>query len=87
MNVSTSKVTSKGQIVIPKDIRRRYGWRPGTRLEIREQGDQIVLRVVSRPEETSLEDLKGCAHYEGPTKSLEDMEDAIAEAALEMASR
>jgi antitoxin PrlF len=29
-------LTSKGQVVIPKPIRERLGWRPGTRLEVKE---------------------------------------------------
>jgi hypothetical protein len=36
-------------------------------------------------QETSLEDLVGCAGYEGPIRSLEDMEAAIARAARETA--
>ncbi|WP_411726739.1 AbrB/MazE/SpoVT family DNA-binding domain-containing protein, partial [Methyloglobulus sp.] len=32
-------VLSKGQIVIPAEIRHRYGIKPGTPVEIREVGD------------------------------------------------
>ena len=37
-------VTSKGQITIPKHIRERRGIAAGTRLEVAERGDDIVLR-------------------------------------------
>ena len=41
-------VTSKGQITIPKHIRDRKGIAAGTRLEVREKGDDIVLRKARR---------------------------------------
>jgi AbrB family looped-hinge helix DNA binding protein len=45
---NATTVTSKGQITIPKPIRDRKGIAPGTRLEVTEQGDEIVLRKASR---------------------------------------
>ena len=83
----TTVLSTKGQIVIPKEIRKRRGWRPGTRLEIREQGDQIVLQVAMRTPASSLEDLKGCANYEGPAKTLEELDEAIAAGVREMSKR
>jgi len=37
------KLSSKGQIVIPADIRKKYGLRPGSRVEIFDMEGQIVL--------------------------------------------
>ena len=45
MNVTT--VTTKGQIVIPAGMRRKYGIRKGTRLSIEEEGDALVLRPIT----------------------------------------
>lgn len=39
----TTKVSSKGQVVLPKQVRSRLGLRPGTRLSCRIRGDSIVL--------------------------------------------
>ena len=44
----TTTVTSKGQVTIPKHIRDRKGIAAGTRLEVSEQGDEIVLRKAAR---------------------------------------
>lgn len=41
-------VSSKGQVVLPADIRRRLGLMAGTRMEIIEEPDGVRL-VVSRP--------------------------------------
>lgn len=39
--------SSKGQIVIPASIRRKYGIRKGTRVEIHEEKGRIVLQPVT----------------------------------------
>ncbi len=44
-------VTSRGQITIPKHIRDRKTITAGTRLEVVERGDEIVLRKVSKKTE------------------------------------
>ena len=35
-----------GRIVVPKDIRDRFGLRPGVKIEIKEQGNEVVLKPV-----------------------------------------
>ncbi len=43
MNVSTSKVTSKGQIVIPHKIRKKYGILPSTAIRWIEKKEGILM--------------------------------------------
>jgi len=43
----TAQVTSKGQLVIPAEVRRRHNIMKGTRLVLEERGDEIVLRPLS----------------------------------------
>ncbi len=76
--VSTT-VSSKGQVVIPREVREAYGWKPGTVLVIQEHGDGILLRPVPAFPATSVEDLLGCVAYSGRAKSLGEMEAGIAE--------
>jgi len=40
--------TSKGQIVIPSSIRRRLGIKEGTRIKIEENGNEIILKPITR---------------------------------------
>ena len=39
-----STLSTKGQFVLPKEIRDRLGWHAGTRLEVVEAGEAVVLR-------------------------------------------
>ena len=44
-----TSVTSKGQVTIPVEVRRRLGIRRGTLVEIRVVGDHAELRVAASP--------------------------------------
>jgi len=43
-----TKVSSKGQVVIPAELRNRYGLKGGTRAVWREQEGELVLTPVER---------------------------------------
>ena len=47
------RVTSKGQVTIPKDIRRRTGIQPGTEVEFIDHGREVVLRRSAGAKEGS----------------------------------
>ena len=47
MQTASSKVTSKGQIVIPKKLREKYGIGPSTRLRWVEKDEGLLLDVAS----------------------------------------
>lgn len=51
---SVVKVSTKGQIVIPKEVRNRFGILPGGKLLVAVDNDEILLKKV---EELSLEEL------------------------------
>ena len=42
----TATLSSKGQIVIPKEIRDRLNLKPGTKLDLDVQGEKVVLKRV-----------------------------------------
>ena len=44
--MSTLLVSSKGQIVLPAELRRRLGMGAGARIEVHEESDGLKLRVV-----------------------------------------
>lgn len=79
--MTTTRLSTKGQLIIPKEIRDRHGWEAGAELEIEDRGDCLVVRKTGELPETTLEDLIGCTGYQGPRRSLDDMAAAIAEGA------
>lgn len=74
----TTRLSTKGQLIIPREIRARKGWRPGTELRLEDHGDHLVLRPVEAIATSDLTELVGCTGYRGPRRSLADMEAAIA---------
>jgi AbrB family looped-hinge helix DNA binding protein len=47
-DMDSAYVTSKGQLVVPSRIRRRFGIKPGTRINFVEEGDRIIFQPVTR---------------------------------------
>ena len=41
-------VSSKGQLVIPSELRESMGIEPGTRVAIRREGDELILRPATK---------------------------------------
>jgi AbrB family looped-hinge helix DNA binding protein len=75
--MAKTRLSSKGQVIIPKPVRDRHGWREGTVLEVDDSGDAVILRA-SRPfPHTAIEDVRGCLAYRGPRLSLEQMDEAV----------
>ena len=46
--METAYVTSKGQLVVPASIRRRYGIKPGTKVHFIERGSEILFQPVTK---------------------------------------
>ena len=74
----TVTVTSKGQVTIPSEARRRLGIRAGTKLEfIIRADDRMEIVVIGG----SVRDLKGALPKPRKALSLEEMDVAIAKGA------
>ena len=78
-----SIVTEKGQITIPVAVRRARGIKPGDRIDFQlDDNQKITLRLRKSLE---LDDIVGMLGKppNGRSLSLEDMDDAIADAVVE----
>lgn len=78
-----TRLSSKGQVIIPKSIRESRGWKAGEELLVEETEEGIVLRPAQWFPRTKLEDVVGCMGYKGPAKTIEDMREAIVRGARE----
>jgi AbrB family looped-hinge helix DNA binding protein len=82
--MATTRLSSKGQVDIPKAVRDRHGWQPGAELEIEDRGDAVVLRPAKPFPATTIEQVYGCLKYDGPPVTLEEMDQAVEREARRM---
>ncbi len=47
--LATTRLSSKGQIVIPEDVRERLGLKPGVQFVVMGEGDVVILKIISPP--------------------------------------
>ena len=71
-------LSSKGQFVIPKNIRTRHHWQVGTRLIVIDRGDEVVIKSAEPFAATSFESPDTPPVYKGKRLSLADMDRAVA---------
>jgi AbrB family looped-hinge helix DNA binding protein len=55
INLTTTKMSSKGQVVIPEIIRRQLGLKTGDEFIVVSKGDSLMLKVIKPP---SLDEFK-----------------------------
>ena len=75
--MASTRMSSKGQVVIPSSIRTAHNWEPGVRFEVEDTSEGLLLRPIPAFRETSIEDVIGCTGYAGPRRSLKDMQRAV----------
>ena len=75
---TTTTLSTKGQVILPKAIRDQLHWGAGTRLVVENTEAGVLLTQAPLFPQTSHEQVFGMLKYEGSPKSLEDMEEAIA---------
>ena len=46
--METSVTTNKGQIVIPKKYRKKYGIKPGTKIGFVEKDGNLIIRAINK---------------------------------------
>ena len=86
--MNSVSVSSKGQVVIPREVRQRLGIKTGSRLEISEIGGELRLKLTARPGKTAaVAEGRGLAGYKGAAVSIEDMDRAVLDAAAEDVER
>jgi antitoxin PrlF len=76
--MSTLTVSSKGQIVLPADLRRKLGLVAGARLEVLAEDDGLRLRVVRAVPKVDVKKLAGMVKLpaRGVPRRLQDFDAA-----------
>lgn len=75
--MQTTKLSSKGQVVIPKPLRKAHHWEAGQELVVVDVGDGVLFKPRTPFEQSELHDVASCLNYTGTAKTLVEMDAAI----------
>lgn len=75
--METTRLSSKGQVVIPRATRAARKWTPGTELQVVDTPDGVLLRPAKPFPRSLVDDVFGMAGYRGPKRSVLDMDAAV----------
>ena len=80
--ISTTKMSSKGQVVIPEDIRKKLGLKSGSRFMVLGDKDVVILKTITPPSMEEFDDIitKGRKQARDAGLTENDIEDAIKDA-------
>jgi AbrB family looped-hinge helix DNA binding protein len=78
-NLATTRMSSKGQVVIPEEIRDRLGLKAGTQFVVVGNRDVVILKAISAPSVKEFNDLIGQARQQARRTGLRksDVEAAV----------
>lgn len=75
--METTRLSSKGQVIIPKSVRDAHKWRAGQEFTVVDTGEGVILKERRPFEETELDEVAGYLRYSGKARTLDEMEKAI----------
>ena len=80
--VATTKMSSKGQVVIPENIREHLSLEPGSQFVVLGEGDSVILKVLTPPNSKDFKSLIKNAQKEAKKAHLsrEDIDKAVKKA-------
>lgn len=79
--METTKLSSKGQVIIPKTFRTSHSWEAGLELIVTEMAGGVLLRPKAPFEETTLAQVAGLLKVAGKARSQEEIDAAMKDAA------
>ena len=73
----TVRLSTNGQVILPKSIRQRRHWDAGTRLIIEDTADGVMLKAAPVFERTQPGKIFGFLKVSGPPKSVNEMDAGV----------
>ncbi|RAZ92803.1 AbrB family transcriptional regulator [Mesorhizobium hawassense] len=73
----TTTISTKGQVILPSAIRKRREWGAGTRLEVEETPEGVLLKLAPVFAATQPKDVFGSLPSRGAPKTLEEMDASV----------
>ncbi len=80
-NIATTKMSSKGQVVIPEEIRKRLNLKKGSQFVVVSEKDVVILKAISPPSMDEFDALIADARKKAKEVGMKrsDIEAAIAD--------
>jgi AbrB family looped-hinge helix DNA binding protein len=78
-NLATTRLSSKGQVVIPEEIRNSLGLKTGVQFVVIGKGDSVIFKTISPPSFDEFDDLLSDARKQARRAGLRlsDIDKAI----------
>ncbi len=80
--VATTRMSSRGQVVIPEEIRRRLALEPGTRFVVVGEDDAVIFKTIQAPSMSQFDPLIRSARRQARSAKMKqsDVVKAVARA-------
>jgi AbrB family looped-hinge helix DNA binding protein len=73
-----TKLSTKGQVVLPKSLRAAHRWKPGTEFFVQERDGGILLVPKPSAKSRTWRSMLGYLPYFGKRKSIREMDEGVA---------
>lgn len=77
--METTKLSSKGQVIIPKSLRSKHHWEVGLELMVVETGEGLLLKPQAPFAPTELSEVVGMFKGKVPARTGEEIAAALAQ--------
>jgi AbrB family looped-hinge helix DNA binding protein len=81
--VEKTILSSKGQLVLPKSLRDKKQWKPGSKLTLEDVPDGVMVRLVPAKRRYTVDEVYGMLRYDGALLSEAEIERRIDESLAE----
>jgi AbrB family looped-hinge helix DNA binding protein len=79
---ATTKLSTKGQMILPAELRKKHGWQPGQVLEVHDTPEGVLLKPAPAFPRTTVDQVAGMLHRPGMrTVTIEEMNQGVLEEA------
>lgn len=80
--LATTRLSSKGQVVIPEEVRKSLGLKEGVQFVVIGRGDAVILKTISEPSVEQFEELLNEAQKQAKKAGMKksDIQKAIEKA-------
>ncbi len=81
-HIATTKMSSKGQVVIPEEVRKRLGLEAGSQFVVLGHDDTVILKSINPPSSDEFSALLAKTHAAAKKAGItkKDLDNAIKEA-------